>query len=358
MPSKRSTDRDPSRRARDPAGRPGRGRGGAVSPAAGQRLTAGPEFPRHQERALALLRATERGALAVEVAVPEGSRRIDALLELGRPNRIWGPLLPALSRRRILFEHFSGPPSIEALTTVHAKLALVLEAWARSRRVAARRGLASIRPPLGLVLSVGRPAGALQVLGYVPRGPSGVHVASLGAFEAVLVDVRGLPPEPGTALLRAFDHRPAVASRNLARLLVDPALDWRTRRAIGDAVMAKPKLWDPLEQQVTVDLLLQRGRVEGLRAALRVVLSHRVPERAASLEAAVAACDDAALLERAIALVTGATEDDPPSASALTKLLRGRRRAGRPARRPALKGASGADRRAKAGAKPRPKSSR
>ena len=324
-------------------------------------MTAGHEFPRHQERALALLRATERRALAVEVAVPEGSRRIDALLELGRPNRIWGPLLPALSRRRILFEHFSGPPSIEALTTVHAKLALVLEAWARSRRVAARRGLASIRPPLGLVLSVGRPAGALQVLGYVPRGPSGVHVASLGAFEAVLVDVRGLPLEPGTALLRAFDHRPAVASRNLARLLVDPALDWRTRRAIGDAVMAKPKLWDPLEQQVTVDLLLQRGRVEGrvegLRAALRVVLSHRVPERAASLEAAVAACDDAALLERAIALVTGATEDDPPSTAALTKLLRGRRRAGRPPRRPALKGAPDAAQRAKAGSKPRPKPS-
>ncbi len=75
-----------------------------------------------------------------------------------------------------------------------------------------------LRPPLALVLSVGRPRGALAHFGFRERALPALWDTSLGALGILLVDARNLPVVPGTSFLRPFDHRGPVQTTNLARL--------------------------------------------------------------------------------------------------------------------------------------------
>ena len=162
------------------------------------------------------------------------------------------------------------------------------------------------RAPLALVLSVGRPEGAIRALGLRARTLEGIYGCRMGRLRLLLVDVRGLPWGTDTACLKAFDHRPEVAARNLASLYADPAIDSRTKLAIGEAIMAEPQVWDPAEHQLTARELLARGRVEGARALLRRLLRERPEVLSPRVEAALVACDELARLDAAaVAFVRG-----------------------------------------------------
>ena len=220
---------------------------------------------RYQQRALALVRAV-RGASGVttEHAVPESSRWIDAVLAPGRASPAWGILRSDLDRRQVLLEHFSRPPRPQRLASTLIKAAWGLERWVARDRVA-------LSPPLTLVISVGRPVRALELLGFRPDDEhEGLHRARLGALELLLVDVRRLARGPGTSFLRAFDHRHAVAEENLRQVYQDPDLARAVKIKIGEAVMNEPALWNPEEKQVTAQELLERGCKAGREEGRKV----------------------------------------------------------------------------------------
>ncbi len=224
--------------------------------------------------------------------MPEGSRRIDGVIDVGRAHPAWGPIRGDLDGRLVLVEHFGAPPSEAALASVYLKLAALVERWVRAHP-------RPPRPPLALVLSVGRPERALATFGLQARPPAGCWTGSVGPGAVLLVDVRGLAPGPGTTYLRLFDHRRSVVEQNLARLYRDPDVDSKTKLALGEAIMAEPAVWDPVEQRLTAQELLTRGRAALLRrllAAQEGLLTPRV-------EAALAACDDPARIEAASLLL-------------------------------------------------------
>ncbi len=242
------------------------------------------------------MRAVQPEPLRTEVSVPESSHRIDGLIEIERADAAWGPIRRDLERRLVVLELFSSPPDLAALASTVFKLGAVFLRWAGGQPRAGRA-------PLALVVSVGRPAGAIRAFGLRARTLEGIYDCRMGRFRLVLVDVRGLPWRPDTALLKAFDHRPDVAARNLASLYADPAIDSRTKLAIGEAIMAEPQVWDPAEHQLTARELLARGRVEGrvegARALLRRLLRERPEVLSPRIEAALVACDELARLDAA-----------------------------------------------------------
>lgn len=246
---------------------------------------------RHQQRALALMRAVHPSRIETEVAVPESSRWIDALLHVERPNPCWGVIGPDLAARQVLLEHYSAPPQRSRLTSTMIKAAWALDRWAV--RSSARR-----RPPLTLIVSVGRPARGLRLLGFEDDPVGGLYRARLGALELLLADVRGLPDLPGTRFLRTFDHRPEVAAANLRRLYEDPTLSRGVKLAIGEAVMKQPALWDPREHQLTAKELLALGEERAVRRLVEVVLRARLGSLSRQLSRALAECSDRSRLER------------------------------------------------------------
>lgn len=275
---------------------------------------------RHQQRALALMRAVHPSRIETEVAVPESSRWIDALLHVERPNPCWGVIGPDLAARQVLLEHYSAPPQRSRLTSTMIKAAWALDRWAV--RSSARR-----RPPLTLIVSVGRPARGLRLLGSEDDPVGGLYRARLGALELLLADVRGLPDLPGTRFLRTFDHRPEVAAANLRRLYEDPTLSRGVKLAIGEAVMKHPTLWDPRERQLSADELMLDEARRLIGAALRQRLG-RLPRR---LERALAECPDRARIERL--LLAALQETEPAKLKEIALELLTNARAERPKRR-------------------------
>lgn len=169
------------------------------------------------------------------------------------------------------------------------------------------------------MLSVGRPAQALQAFDLRPAAPRGLYRARLGALELLLVDTRNLARVPGTSFLRAFDHRPGVAARNLRELFHDPGLSRGVKLAIGGAVMKEPALWDPREHRLTAEELVALGEARGaaaMRRALVAVLERELDLVPRALSRAIEACQDVTRLERALRLAL-----DAPDAARISKVL-------------------------------------
>lgn len=251
---------------------------------------------RHQLRACSLLRAVQHEQLDTEVAIPESSRFLDGLITIRAASDCWGPIRSDLEGRQLLFEHFSRAPSPRDLAVVVMKLGFLTDRWFSTSS-------SPPRPPLALVLSVGRPRGALVHFGFRERALPALWDACMGALGILLVDARNLPVAPGTSFLRAFDHRGPVQTANLRHLYDDPEIDWATKLEIGAAIMAEPNLWAPAARQLTAKQLFARGEAEGRRAALRLLLGGREGVLTRPLEDALDGCDDLARLDRALALL-------------------------------------------------------
>lgn len=262
---------------------------------------------RHQRRALALVRAVVGPRLETELAIPESSRAIDCLFPPQRASEAWGVIQGDLDGRAVLVEHFSQPPTPVKMATVVLKAAWLVEQWLKGRWRTAR-------PPLALVLMVGRPEQALDLFAFEERGLQGCHRARQGPLEVLAVDVRALPPGAGTSFLRAFDHR-VEAADNLRSLYADAGLPAATRMRIGEAVMKEPSVWGPTAVKLTAQELVELGRKEGReegreegslrgrRAVLELQLSRRLGALSPRLRTALAGCADVSRLERAAALV-------------------------------------------------------
>ena len=277
-----------------------------------------------QRRALAIVRVVQAGSLRVEAAIPERSRRIDAVLDVDLAHPAWGPIRADLEGRTVALEHFGAPPAAAALGSIFLKLAALLDRWLADPRPASAPRPA--RAPLALVLSVGQPTAALELLRLRARPLRGCYEAALGPAELLLVDVRALPPGPGTALLRLFDHRPAVVGENLRRLFDDPEIDSSTKLALGEAIMAEPAIWDPVEQRLTAQEILARGRAEGRvagqRELLRTILAGREGALSARVDTALSACADPVRLQ-VVGQLLARPLDGPALEAAVLATLRG-----------------------------------
>lgn len=209
---------------------------------------------------------------AGEVSIPESARSIDLVTFVGEAKDVWGILREDLSRRRVAFEHYSRPPDRGDLAKCFLELAWVLEQWWRKREGG--------RPPLGLVISVGRPRAALGFYPLLrPWEPAGVYrtCAPLGdhGLELILVDVKNLVPARGTEFLRMFDHR--AGAGNLRALLEAPEVGRLSKKAIGALVKNKKQLFEPEEWDIMkmFDDKLEEGRMLGIRSSLILQLESR-----------------------------------------------------------------------------------
>ena len=218
---------------------------------------------RLQRRALALIRAVQPGGDA-EAAIPETARQIDLLHVVEEPSEAWGILSSDLAHRPLVLEHFSAPPSRQELAGSLLRAAWAVEEWFKGR-------WSTRRPPLTLVLSVGRPDLALGFFGLLqPTETTGVYRTRDPGLELILVDVRRLDPgRQGTAFLRLFDHRHEAVRENLPRSLRAPEL-YNCRHSILEAIMNEPTVFDPLERRTTlaeIHLLAARRHLEQVLTA-------------------------------------------------------------------------------------------
>jgi len=223
------------------------------------------------------------GLVDVEVAAPKVPSAIDAVVR-GADGALdaWGPLRERVRGRTLVVEHFSRPPSPGELSKAFAKACWAIGGWSD-------RGAAEERPPLLVVLSVGRPRAALELWrGLEPSGLSGLCAGRLTPLEAVLVDVRALPPEPGTSVLRFFDHRPEVAEDNVRRLWADPAVGKITKDALRRAIMSDPKTFErerPLTLEEVEEQAEQRTEQRNRTTLLEQARRRLGPDQVAELEA-------------------------------------------------------------------------
>lgn len=181
------------------------------------------------------------------------------------------------------------------------------------------------------MISVGRPVAGLEHLGFASAAVQGCYRARLGRLELLLVDVRGLPPVPGTSLLRAFDDREEVAAANLRALFEDPDVQSATKIAVREAMMREPGLWHEGLRDLSGEELIslgeergfergvERGRVLTLRSVLTLQLERRLGALPRALAEAIEACADPGLLERAVGAVV--SEPDASLTATVTAIL-------------------------------------
>jgi hypothetical protein len=241
---------------------------------------------RHEQRVIALLQ-TVLGPAAVhcEVAVPRVAHSIDALIDVGVPADLWGPLGDLVAHRTVVLEHESRAPSLLKLVTALAKLAWVTrDQWFR-------RQAPGHRPPLLLFLSTGCPRWVTSgELGFTAGPLPGVYTTAGGLpLEVALVHLRGLPDGPGLSLLKLMltPRSPAEATAGINRLKEDPLMIESTKTAVLEAIMTQAIPATSKERRLTVESVLRKGREEGRQQALRALLSARLlsPDQLAVLEA-------------------------------------------------------------------------
>ncbi len=229
----------------------------------------------HQERVLACLQLIEPGAeVKPEVGIPQASRSIDGVMEVGEGSERWGVLRSTVRERTVLVEHWSSPPSFVELATAHFKRGAVVEGWAVEQAPdgSGREGAAEwaggakpSRAPLLLIISNGRPRKALKGVNHlVASSTRGIWASGdcrLG--QTVLVDVKGLERMQGTSvlkLLRTPDSDQEIKS-NIDHLIGDPMLSKDDREELLEAIMTQSP-FTPTEQKLTVESVRESGRAE------------------------------------------------------------------------------------------------
>jgi hypothetical protein len=241
---------------------------------------------RHEHRVIAILQ-TVLGPEAVhcEVAVPRVAHAIDALIDVGEPSDLWGPLGGLVAHRTLVIEHESRAPSLLKLVTSLAKLAWVTrEQWPRLQGPGARC-------PLLLFLSAGCPRWAVAgQMGFTAGPMPGVYTTTGGLpLEAADVHLRGLPAAPGLSLLKLMPtpRSPEESTASIQRLKEDVTMIQSTRKAVMEAIVTHQIPATAKERRLTVEAVLRKGRQEGRQETLRALLAARIltEDQLADLEA-------------------------------------------------------------------------
>jgi hypothetical protein len=257
---------------------------------------------RHEHRVIAILQ-TVLGPEAVqcEVAVPRIAHSIDALIDVGEPSDLWGPLGSLVAHRTLVIEHESRAPSLLKLVTGLAKLAWVTrDQWPRLAEPGRRY-------PLLLFLSAACPRWVTcGALGFTAGPIPGIYTSAGGLpLEVAVVHLRGLPATPGLSLLKLMPTpRTSVESeKSIQCLKEDPGMIQSTKALVMEAIVNHEIPATSKERRLTVEALEQRGlrrgrrrgRKEGRLEALSA-LAHQLltPDQLAAIET----IEDPAELER------------------------------------------------------------
>jgi hypothetical protein len=239
---------------------------------------------RHEHRVIAILQ-TVLGPEAVhcEVAVPRATLSIDALIDVGEPSDLWGPLGSLVAHRTLVIEHESRAPSLLKLVIGLAKLAWV------TQDLLPRLQEPGSRAPLLLFLSAGCPRWARSgALGFKAVEIPGIYTTTGGLpLEVAVVHLRGLPAAPGLSLLR-FMPTPRNADESAAgiqSLKEDPLMIQSMKKAVMEAIVNHEIPATSKERRLTAAALEQRGMNKGrLEALLALAAQLLTPDQLAVLE--------------------------------------------------------------------------
>jgi hypothetical protein len=202
-----------------------------------------------------------------EAAVPRAGRSIDAIIRVGEPTDLWGPLGPLVAHRTLVVEHEARAPSRRKVHAALGKLSWVVEDdWPDL-------GHRGARFPLLLFLSVSRPRWVERgALAFEPWEIPGVYRLQWPLeTDVVLVHLRGLPDAPGLSLLRLMPtpRDAAEAAAGLDRLRTDPAVVQSTKDRVLEAIMNQQIPATETERWLTIE----RVRQETLREVARRLLA-------------------------------------------------------------------------------------
>jgi hypothetical protein len=245
---------------------------------------------RHEHRVIAILQ-TVLGPEAVqcEVAVPRIAHSIDALIDVGEPSDLWGPLGSLVAHRTLVIEHESRAPSLLKLVTGLAKLAWVTrDQWPRLQELGRRY-------PLLLLLSAGCPRwAATGQMGFSAGPVPGVFTAAGGLpLEVAVVHLRGLPDAPGLSLLKLMPtpRTPDESETNIQCLKEDHSMVESMKQAVMEAIVTQQIPATAKERRLTIEAVERAGWNKGLLALAHQLLT---PDQLASIET----IEDPAELER------------------------------------------------------------
>jgi hypothetical protein len=215
----------------------------------------------HQDRVMACLQAIEpNNPMLPEVSIPQASLVIDGLLRVGEAGEGWGVLRPWVRHRTVVIEHWSSPPDLDGLTNGHLKLAYM----ALQQRQEPRRY--GDQAPLLLLLSVGMPKKALKSVSRpkVPVMEGILRSEACAMGQSVLVDIKGLPRQDGTSILRLLKtpRDTQEIKDNLDGLQQDMSLSDAFRQYLAEMIMNNPN-FIPTEKKLTYTSIYQEARAEG-----------------------------------------------------------------------------------------------
>jgi hypothetical protein len=199
---------------------------------------------------------------------------IDALIDVGEPSDLWGPLGGLVAHRTLVIEHESRAPSLLKLVTGLAKLAWVTrDQWLRLQEPGSRY-------PLLLFLSAGCPRWVRSgELGFKVGAIPGVYTTTGGLpLEVAVVHLRGLPDAPGLSLLR-FMPTPRSSEESAAgilRLKKDPLVIQSTKNAVMEAIVTHQIPSTASERRITVEEVERRGWKKGRDETLRALLGSQL----------------------------------------------------------------------------------
>ena len=189
----------------------------------------------HQQRALRILQLADPEVTVVpEVAVPQASFHIDAILRVGNASTAWGPLRELVDRREVVLEHYRRTPTLRHLFNAVAKHAERGHDWVK------REKSPTGRPPLLLLLSGGRPRLLLRFFReLLPWQLDGIYRAARSTGDIVLIDTLHLEPVTGASIFRmtATPRTAATAAANCAQLLADASVPTLAKHQIMEFIM-------------------------------------------------------------------------------------------------------------------------
>ena len=248
----------------------------------------------HQRRAFTILQMAEPTLrILPEVGIPQSSWQIDAIFQVGAANGSWGCLVPLVTHRELVVEHYRATPQPVDYTRALAKHAWRCDQWLRSKESFGQR------PPALLILSGGRPRRLLAFDARLsPWGPSGMYLLPRSTGDVVLIDTKNLARCAGTSVFRMtrVPQGTAEAEANCSWLLADPSVPTLIASSISEFVVSTHTDTAAFpEGKLQVQLWYEgretgrkegreTGRDEGRRLALLELVSELCPERLEELE--------------------------------------------------------------------------
>ena len=269
---------------------------------------------RHEQRFVDFQRYVLPGReIGQEVSIPRKARRLDAVFHIEEPPGLFGPIVPWLESRAVIFEHESGQISDVALHR-----AQVGDSWVRWRRAVVN----------SLESRWGTPSEGDAWLRSTQHMPTTVIVADQLKDHAtdgfpqlvqrwpgvwcgrdpdhgglVVMDISKMPEQKGWAYWRLTSQAMTAEerARRVEALRTDRHLPKHERIALTEAIAMRMIPTTPEEKTAALKSLRKEayrvGKTEGRREALLGVVALSAPELLERLER----IDDVAVLEREVA---------------------------------------------------------